>query len=196
MLGAEHDTPARAQRARDRERREHTRRGRVLDVPVEVRGQAEELREPVERHLLELLQRRRRAPEDPDLVEPGDQELGEDTGLRCGRREVREEARALPVRQPRQEHVVEVAEHRRERLGLVRRRRRERCANVSGLDLGENGKLAHALEVGRDPLDRSGTVLAKRAHDAARPASDKAHAHRSKLLRSAPTCACSAPAPS
>ena len=44
-------------------------------------GQAEQLPQPVERHLLELLQRRRGAPEDADLVERGDQQLGEDARL-------------------------------------------------------------------------------------------------------------------
>ena len=79
-------------------------------VPVQAGRKAEKLGEPVERHLLELLQGGRRAPEDPDLVEAGDQKLGEHAGLPAGRREVREEARALPVRDPRKEHCIEVFE--------------------------------------------------------------------------------------
>ena len=68
-------------------------------MPHEAFREAEQLPEPVECHLLELLQRRRRAPQDADLVE-ADEELREDPGLGAGRREVREEARALPVREP------------------------------------------------------------------------------------------------
>ena len=97
VLGADDDPPVGSRGPRRRERRDQARRGRVLDVPVERLGQAEQLPQPVERHLLELLQRRRGAPEDADLVEPGDQELGQDPGLGRGRREVGEVARALPV---------------------------------------------------------------------------------------------------
>ena len=49
-----------------------------------------------------------------------DEQLGEDVRLRARRREVREEARALPVRGARHEDGVEIAEHARERLRLVR----------------------------------------------------------------------------
>ena len=93
---------------------------RVLDVAVERLGQAEQLPQPVERHLLELLQRRRGAPEDADLVEPGDQQLGQDPGLGAGRREVGEVARALPVRDPRHQDLVQVAQHGGERLRRAR----------------------------------------------------------------------------
>ena len=109
MLGAEDDASAWTRGPRNRERRQHSRRRGVLDVAVQLRRQPEELREPVEGHFLELLERGRRPPEDPDLIERGDQELGEDAGLRCGGREVREEAGALPVREPWHEHRIEVA---------------------------------------------------------------------------------------
>ena len=42
--------------------------------PREPGRKAEQLSEPVDRQLLELLQRRRRAPQDSDLVEPRDEE--------------------------------------------------------------------------------------------------------------------------
>ena len=51
-------------------------------MTVQAGRKAEELREPVERHLLELLQGRGRPPQDPELVEPRDQELREDARLR------------------------------------------------------------------------------------------------------------------
>ena len=170
--------------ARGGERDERARRRRVLDVAVQPVRKAEELREPVERHLLELLERGRRAPEDPDLVQTGGEQLGEDRRLGARRREVREEARALPVREPGQEHRVEIVEDRAERLRLVRRRRGERGADRRpGSTCASTGQLAHALEVGRDPLERERAVVAEGR--SLRAAS-----------RSAPTAACSAPAPS
>ena len=77
--------------------------------------------------LLELRQRRAGAPEDPDLVERGGQELGEDRRVRARVREVGEEPRMLPVRRRRQDQPVHVLEQRRERLRLLRRRRPEGC---------------------------------------------------------------------
>ena len=184
VLGADDGPRVGSRGAGRRERDERARRGGVLDVAVQPGRKPEELREPVERHLLELLQRGRRAPEDPDLVEARDQELGEDAGLGAGGREVREEARALPVRDPGHEHVVEVAENSGERLGLVRRRSGQRGPHRARLDLREHGPLAHALEVGRDPVERRGAVVAKRSSLA--------------QLRTicAPRCACSGSAPS
>ena len=89
-------------------------------MAVQAVRQPEQLREPVESQLLELLQRRRGAPEDPDLVQPRAEQFGEDTGFRASVREVREETGALPVRDRGQEDLVEVAEHVRERLGGLR----------------------------------------------------------------------------
>jgi hypothetical protein len=104
-------------------------------MPVERLGQAEQLSHPVERHLLQLLQRRRGAPEDPDLVEPGDQELGENPGLRRGRGEVGEVARALPVRDARHQDPVEVAQHGSKWLRLLGRGGRQGSPDLPGLDL-------------------------------------------------------------
>ena len=136
------------------------------------------------RQLLELLERGRRAPEDPDLVEPGDEELREHAGLRARRREVGEEARALPVREPRQEDVVEIVEHGRERLGLVGRRGGQRRADLAGLDLRQDRELAHAAR---------GTTRPSRAR-ARRPRGSVAHFAQLRDL--APASACSGPAPS
>ena len=102
VLGGDDDARAGLRLPRRGERDHRARRGGVLDVAVQAVRQPEQLREPVERQLLELLQRRRGAPEDPDLVQPGAEQLGEDARLRAGGREVGEEARALPVRDRRQ----------------------------------------------------------------------------------------------
>ena len=130
-------------------------------MAVQSGRQAEELGEPVERHLLQLLESRRRAPEDPDLVQPRDQELGQDPRLGGGADEVGEEARALPVGQAGQEDVVEIAEDVRERLRLLGRRGGQTRANLPRLDLREHRQLADALEVRGDPLERRRTVLAE-----------------------------------
>ena len=130
-------------------------------MAVEAVGQAEQLPQPVERHLLELLERRRGAPEDAGLVQAGDEQLGEDPRLRRGVREVREEARALPVRERRHEDVVEVAQDGGERLGLLGRRRRQPPPQLAGLDLRQHRQVAHPLEIVGHPADRGGAVLAK-----------------------------------
>ena len=58
-------------------------------------------------------------------------QLGQDGRLRRARREVGEEARVVPVRDGRQDHLVEVAQDVRELLGLVRRRRRQRARQLA-----------------------------------------------------------------
>ena len=52
-------------------------------------------------------------------------------GSAAGRREVGEVARALPVRDPRHEHLVEVAEHGRERLRRARAATAGSAARIS-----------------------------------------------------------------
>ncbi len=137
-----------------------SRRG-VLDVTVPASREPEQLRNPVQRHLLELSRRRRGPPEEGDGVEGRGEQLREDPRLRGADREVREEARALPVRDARQQDLVEVAQHVRERLALLRRRDRQGSADVTGLDLCEDGQLADALEIPRRPLERGSAVLAE-----------------------------------
>ena len=130
VLGAVDDVPALGRDvARGRERGERRGGRAVLDVAVPGRRQAEQVGEPGERDLLELGRGRRRAPEHRVLVERRDQELGEDARLGRGDAEVREEARVVPVRDARQQDRVEVGEHRRERLALSGRRRRQLCAD-------------------------------------------------------------------
>ncbi len=68
------------------------------------------------------------------------------------------------MRQPGHEQAVEVGEHCGERLRLVRRRPRQRRADVSRLNLREHGKLADALEVRRDPVDGEGAVRPEVGH--------------------------------
>ena len=98
-------------------------RGGVLDVPVPAGRQPEQLRDPVADEQLEL----GRAPAPcargsrPGSASPRAARRG--SPARTPRdREVGEEARALPVRDPGQEDLVEVAQHRVERLRLLGRR--------------------------------------------------------------------------
>jgi len=164
VLGADDDALARRRRPGGRERRDQSGRGGVLDMAVEALRQAEQVGEPGERHLLELLERGRGAPEDPDLVQRRDEELGEDPRLGGRRREVREVTRALPVRQPRHQDLVEVTEDGRERLRPFGRPLRESGPDRAGLDLRQHRQVAHALEVRRRPLERRGAVVAEVAH--------------------------------
>ncbi len=164
VLRDHEDVPVRIHRPRGDHRGQNAGGRGVLDVPAERIREADELAEPVDGQLLQLLQRGRRAPEDPDLVEAGDQELGEHARLRRGRREVGEEARALPVRETGHEDAVEVLQDRRERLRLLGRGAWKRGANLSGLDLREDREVPHSLEIRRDPVDGERAVLPERAH--------------------------------
>ena len=102
--------------------------------------------------------------------------------LRAGRREVGEEARVLPVRDRRHEHVVEVAQHVRERLALLRRRGGQPRAHVARLDLREHRQLAHAARGRPRPT---------------RPPRRRPRGRSPRAAsRSPPTAACSGPAPS
>ena len=131
---------------------------------MQARGKAEELCEPGERHLLELLERGRGAPQDPDLVERRDEQLGEDPRLGAGRREVREVTRALPVGQAGKQDVVQVAQHGLERLRRLGSLGREGGPDRSRLDRREHREVADALEVRSSPLERGRPVVAERAH--------------------------------
>ena len=85
-------------------------------------GQPEQVDEPVEDMRLDLRHGRARRPQHPLRTEPGRDQLGEDRRPRRVGREVREPARRLPVRDARQDDLVEVAQQRGERLGLLGRR--------------------------------------------------------------------------
>ena len=139
MLGCHDDPPAAAGAARSGECGQRAGGGGVLDVTVERVGKPDELPQPVGRHLLELLEGGRCPPEDPGLVEPGDQKLGQNAGLRAGGCEVGEEARALPVREPGHQDLVDVAQHVGERLRLLGWRSRERGPDLARLDACEHG---------------------------------------------------------
>ncbi len=108
---------------------------------------------------LELGRGGRGAPEERHLVERGREQLGQDRRLRAARREVGEEARRLPVGDPRHQHLVEVAQDRGERLPALRRRGGQRGADLARLDLREHRALADALEVAGGPVDRRVAVL-------------------------------------
>ncbi len=134
---------------------------RILEVAVPPGRKAEELRHPVERVGLQLGGRRRGAPDERDRVERGGEKLREDARLGGAVGEVGEEPRALPVRRPRQQDLVEVAQNVRKRLASLRRRRGQAVANVARLDLCEHGELSDVFEVPRSPFERGGSVLAK-----------------------------------
>jgi hypothetical protein len=67
----------------------------------------------------------------------------------------------LPVRDPGQKHLVEVAQHRRERLGHLRGRLWQRPPYLAGFHLREHRQLTHPLEVRGRPLERLRAVVAE-----------------------------------
>ncbi len=67
----------------------------------------------------------------------------------------------LPVGDPGQQHLVEIAQHRGEGLADFRRRFGQRPPDLTRLDLGQHRQLAHALEVRRRPLQRGRAVVAE-----------------------------------
>ena len=146
------------------QRRQRRGRGAVLDVAVPAGRQPEQLGDPVEHHALELGRRRRRAPQDRDRVERRRQQLGEDRRLGRAGGEVREVARVLPVRDAREQHLVEVAQHRRERLGLVGRAGRQaRPGSRPARPARAPAARATALQVAGRPLERRRLAVQARA---------------------------------
>ena len=73
------------------------------------------------------------------------------------------------MRDAGQEDVVEVAQDRRERLGVFGRLGRQPGADVAGRDLGEHRQIADALEVIRRPLERRAPVAAQVRHAVVTP---------------------------
>jgi hypothetical protein len=161
VLRAEHYAGARLRLARGGERRKRGNGRALLEVSVKARRQAEQLREPVEHRLLELLERGRGTPEDADVVEPGAQQVGEHAGIRARGREVGEEARTLPVGEPWEHDLVQVFEQPREGLGLLGRRRRKGGADLARADAREDGCLSQPLAVALEPVDRGAAVVAE-----------------------------------
>ncbi len=65
----------------------------------------------------------------------------------------------VPVRQPRHDELVEVAQDRLERLCVLGRRRRQQSRQLPGLDLGRNGAVADPGEVALGPRGGAGEVV-------------------------------------
>ena len=126
--------------------------------PCQALRKSEQLGEPVEHVKLELRRGRRDAPDERDLVQRRGQQLGEDRRLARGYGEVAEEARALPVRDRRQDQLVEIAEHVCEGLSLLGRRRGERPPQVARSQARKHWELADALEIAGRPLESRRTV--------------------------------------
>ena len=107
-------------------------------------------------------------------------------GSDAGDREVREEARVLPVRERRDDQLVEVAQHVRERLALLGRRLAAAARESSpGSTCASTGSSPTPLEVVAPPSRRP----------RGRP-SRKRHGRFRAACRPASTCACSRRRPS
>ena len=164
MLGADENATVGAERARDDRGGEHPGRGRVLDVAANSSGRPTSCRSQSTVSSSSSWSAGDVRQRIPTWLSPAMRSSASTPGSAPGRREVGEEARALPVREPRQEHGVEVVEDGRERLGVVGRRGRQSRADRAGLDLRQDREVAHALEIRRDPVERERAVVAERAH--------------------------------
>ena len=119
----------------------------AIATEPEAIGKAEELAEPVDDDPLELGRRRRRRPQHPLDPEAGAEQFAEDRRTGGIGREVGKEPRMLPVRQPRNDDSLEIAEHRRERLRRLWRRGGKPGRDLPRLDVGK-----HALSRQRRPV--------------------------------------------
>ncbi len=104
---------------------ERGRRRRVREQAAERFRQPDRLAQPVDDDLLELRADRRGPPEHRVLAEGRREHLAEDARPRCRGREVRKEARVLPMRGVGFDEAPVVREDRLERLGVLWRLRRE-----------------------------------------------------------------------
>ncbi len=98
----------------------------------------------------------------PTWLSPAMRSSASTPGSAPGRREIGEEARALPVREPRQEHESRSSRTAENGSGSSGGEDGQRRADRAGLDLRQHRELAHALEVRRDPVERERAVLAER----------------------------------
>src|SRR4051812_13147071 len=130
-------------------------------MAVPAARQPEQLREPVHHRQLELRRRGRGEPRHPVHVQGRDQKLGEDAWLGARVRDPRKEPRVVPVRQRRQHELVEIAQHRLERLRLLRRRLGQRRPQLAGCDPRGDRQLADPAEVVLDPGGRTCEILAE-----------------------------------
>ena len=117
-------------------------------------GQVEQLLHPVEHQRLDLGARRRRHPAHPLDAESGRQQLAEDGRERVVRREVREEARVLPLGEAGHDDTFDVGHHLLERLGRGRRVFGELRSHVSGGDGRADRTLLDRADVVGDPVDQ------------------------------------------
>ena len=155
----------RAARGRALARREKSAkdgaRGGVLDDAATLGGRLEEL---AEGRACRRASRARgsRAPSPPGWWPRSSPESrGRPRGARRGSTgpeefdgEVREEARRLPVSDPRKNDLLHVAHHRVEALARLRRSSGEASSNLTRLDTGENGEALDPLLVVGDPVDQ------------------------------------------
>ena len=126
--------------------------GRVVDGSREGGRQPHEAAQPVQGHLLQLGGRRGGPPHHRVDVERRREELPEDAGPGSGNGEVGEEARVVPVRDPRHHHRLEVLEERLHGLPRVRHLGRESATHLPRLHGGQDRMALHLLQVVGHPV--------------------------------------------
>src|SRR5581483_5522945 len=94
-------------------------------------------------------------------VQRRNEQLGEDARLGARVRKPREEARVVPVRERREDQLVEIAQHVRERLAALGRRSRQGGAHRAWLDGRRDAAFADRPQVRVRPVGCAIEVLAK-----------------------------------
>src|ERR1039458_9902188 len=98
--------------ARTQQRDERARGRGVLDDAAPRLREADHLPHPVARDLLELRERGARLPREAQDAESGAKKIAEHARWRAVAREVAEELRMLPMREPGYDHALDVAQDR------------------------------------------------------------------------------------
>ena len=135
----------------------------LVGLPDSFEGirQADQLTQPLQRHLFELGRSRGRSPEHRLLVERGRQELREHAGTAPGDGEIRKETGMIPVSDAGQDDAFEVREDGVEGLGLFGSGAGKGSAQVARLDARENRIAFGRREVVGDPVGDPVGLLAE-----------------------------------
>ena len=167
-------------------------RRRILDDPAaggvgaEMRGQPEQFGQPVQDDRLQLCAGRAGRPHHALHAEPGREQIAEDRWPARVRREVREEARMLPVRDAGQDQAAQVGQHLLVRLALLGRMRGQRRPHLTGPHLRPHRMRFDRAQVVGDPVDHLLAIVTELLWR---------HVPRHGHLRRCPLKTCSDPGP-
>ena len=124
------------------------------------RRQPEPFGQPTQRDLFQLGQRGRGLPQQPDVIEPRGERLGQNPRPTARRREITHEPRMVPVRDVRKNLLLEIRKNRLHRLTGLGRGPRQGVNQSAGLHVGQHGGVSrdarNSQPASRPLHDRSG----------------------------------------